>query len=91
MHFLVNSIHDLLCQVKLVSGTCNVLSWLSLAVAWLQAAISSLALAVALADVLVKALRLWVDRRTGQGADMCKSQGVGETDAECYEELFERG
>jgi len=81
LHFLVNSIPDSPCQVKLVSGTCDVLSWLSLAVAWLTVVVSSLALVVALADVLVKALRLWVDARRKQEATGDGKEGASDQDA----------
>jgi len=81
LYFLVNSIFDLPCQVKLVSGTCDVLSWLSLAVAWLTVVVSSLALVVALADVLVKALRLWVDARRKQEATGNGKESASDQDA----------
>jgi hypothetical protein len=48
-------------DVKPVSDPCNVLTWLSLA--------------VAIADVLVRALRLWIDTRRKQTVDDVTQSG----------------
>lgn len=61
MHFLIYTITWVAQDVKPVSDSCNVLAWLSLA--------------VAIADVLVRALRLWIYTRRKQKVDDMAQSG----------------